>query len=575
MDKTTLNEVVFFILCLREKFVTSQDRKNGILYIEKKGRMFININKMNMKKKIISVVLCLIVIFGVITIFAMYNKDDREMPIAIVNQNAAEEKMQEEYEAGTWTMDEPYIKVNPYDTNELSAYLAFEADQASTWAYTVKGKTEEVDFSYSTDKASKEILIPIFGLYSGQNTVNITFTAKDGTETEKEYSITTDDMSSNAVEWHVKDKDQFTTIMGTRVFVDNYTNIYDSNGDIRVSGLVPYTHYGYLKLVNGKLLVVASQDKSDPLKTIYETNLMGRLNPDYFMLAPDGLKFHHDFIGVDGKTYALTSPSENIEEDTIKESKIAVYNKRGRLIDEYDMADYLVQEGNMVAANSVSYDVHLNGIDYIKEENQLVLSSRSYSAIYGFDLDTKEIAWAIDDPNTTTIDNVLSPIGEVDYASGQHTPIVLTEDMDLPYFEREEGKYYISIFDNQSSINSNGDEVYKPFEGGEHSDSEFETGNAQGIIYAIDLNNMTVEEVSKVTGNYQTPFMGSYRPESEYQELYISIPGEYELFDTEGNLVADGFLTNSLESGMSEDEPFSYRARIVSVSDLLNLQNNY
>ncbi len=521
-----------------------------------------------MKKNIITIVVIALVAIALIFGYTTYIQDDRETPQLIIDQQQVEAEMQAEFDNGDWTMEDPYLKVNPYDTNELSAYLAFNSDQAYSWTYTVKGKTSEVDFSYQTEESSKEIIVPIFGLYSGDNTVTIDFTAKDGSTQTQEYSITTPSEDDQVV-WDIKDEDQFTELMGNKVVIDNYSNVYDQNGDLRIAGVVPYTYYNYSKDVNGKLLIPAAAKKGDAYDTIYETNLMGRLNPDYYLIAPEGTAFHHDMIGVDGLVYALITPRGTESEDNVRESRIAVYNKRGIQTDDIEIKDLVITEGNKAAANSALYDVHLNGIDYIAEENQLVLSSRSFSAVYGYDLDTNQIEWVLDEPATTDLDNVLTPVGDVDYASGQHTPIVLTEDMDLPYFEFEEGKYYVSIFDNQSSIGEDGNEVVKSFTVKETDYGKHSTGKSQGIIYAIDLEEMTVEEVYKVTGNFATGFMGSYRPTTKYQELYSAIQGQYELFDTEGNLIADGFITNSLESGMSEDEPFSYRIRTISLDDLL------
>ena len=92
----------------------------------------------------------------------------------IDRQFAAEEAMRAECAKGGFTLEKPYVKLNPYLIAPLTALVHFRTPEPTEAKVTVNGKEAAGDMGGSFPKATEHWL-PVLGLYPGyENTVEIT-----------------------------------------------------------------------------------------------------------------------------------------------------------------------------------------------------------------------------------------------------------------------------------------------------------------------------------------------------------------------------------------------------------------
>ncbi len=499
----------------------------------------------------------------------LLKSNDTDTPSKIEEQLKLEEKYLMEFENGDYTLDEPYIIQNPYDSNELAAYVAFHYDEAVTYEYTVTG---DIPFTYSSEQATRDVIIPIVGLYyDTTNEVEITISSKSGEQlAEKTIEIATTDTEIAAetatATIDPENEEELTSFMDGKFVIDNYTNIYDQNGDMRAAHIAPESNYAYLKVIDNQFLVPDKANEGDTYNTVlYSYAVTGRIDPDNYCVAPEGTKFHHDIAASDNKLYALTSSVSDDSEwtDSYSEVLLTVYNKNGTI----DFTDfYDVENADLVNTGSNADDVHLNSLDYYEAENLLIIDSRSYSQVIGFNLDTEEVEWILDDPTTVGTDHedlLLSAIGDMEYGSGEHTVYVANDY--ISEAQKQDGYLYLSMFDNRQCLDENLEEATQDLS----EDPDYEactsftehTVKSRAIIYAIDLENKTVETMKTIDFSSYTGFKGDFNMlADEMKTTYVANAHKFEIYNADDELIGTYVLNTNEEGATSEDDPFLYRA---------------
>ena len=81
-------------------------------------------------------------------------------------QAAAEGSMRKEFAQGVYTLEKPYIKLNPYLINPLSAVVAFRTEEETAVTVTIFGKENKGTIVHTFPR-KKEHILPILGLYGG------------------------------------------------------------------------------------------------------------------------------------------------------------------------------------------------------------------------------------------------------------------------------------------------------------------------------------------------------------------------------------------------------------------------
>ncbi len=488
-------------------------------------------------------------------------------------QDVQDERRQEEFENGEYTQENPYIVENPYGRNVLSAFIQIPTEDAVSYEYTVKGKDENVDFTYSDDEFVQNPILPVAGLYyKTENTVEVTLTNEAGDKTELEYNITIEetdeikDIPSDGAEINVKDEEAFDTVLNSNYFLDAGGNGYDSNGDLRFSGLYNYRNT-LMKVLNGKFYVgVASEQYvSDEYYAprFYEMDFMGHLNPDTIIEAPEGYGFHHDVAYSEefNMYYALTSQKEGAEsfsEEEYGESGIAYYDADTyKLVDHYSLTD-LIDDTIKVGSGTAEYDLHINSIDVIEERNELLLNSRSASITFGLDIDTHEITWIIGEKELLPEDLqdlVLEPTGDnMTFQHGAHSAF---EQKDVPAYQEyyDDGKIVISLLDNNNkAVNENGEIIYNELNMQESANEAIAPADldlnallaqadteepSRVITYAIDPENMTVELVNVFDTLKYSAYTSATTVVHDVYQLYSLGVGVMGITDLDGKSLVE------------------------------------
>ncbi len=558
--------------------------------------------------------------------YSMSNKEDldiyKEAEDALDTQELTIETYKDEYKSGDYTIDNPYIVVNPYTHNTLSAYVAFDIDDKITYEYVV-GKNETYPFTYTeNDVQTGTIIIPIVGLYDNQtNNVELKVTDDSGKKKTVNLEITTEKSPSNYAEGSsnveemekeaglTMDEDQAASIgtaltevntdtVKTEILDDSVLDtfdgfilsedydIYDFDGNLRFS-----TDLGSgnnpLKLADGKYLT------TDESGIMYEMDYMGRIYQTYVppVSEVDGeyLTFHHDAtVSADGKYiyslagfYKLAELEENGVENAdkyVRESLIMKFNRKtGKLVDVFDYSDEFASSPQNSSTGADAMDpIHMNSIEYYEGADQLIISAKNQSTIFGVSPKTGEVLWTIKEPegeSDTMADYQLDVVNEdtMVYTSGNHAAFPMYTEK----YMSSGDDLYLSVFDNRNCVEEDGTPAWSTI--GEEvtcADSEY----SSMVIYHINLADMTVETMEEIIPDKER---WSYIRSS----VYTNVEGYYQMHyadlmqDTTPITHSDLYVTDEagdIKLKVSFDGMTNiYRARLINEDEIMmSLQTN-
>ncbi len=528
----------------------------------------------------------------------------------IAEQNEMIAALETEYSNGEYTLDNPFIAVDPVDSNNLSAIVAFESDEPLTYSYTVQAKEDDgYPFTYSIDEEQVgTVVVPVVGLYSDyKNTVDLTVTIGDQDTTtsleiqttesddkfveggssveelEKEAGIKLDEQTVLAMTDASGNSDDSvtTTIDDERIFdysdgfiLSEAYDIYDFNGNLRFSA-EKASDNSSIKFNDGRFLVLDSSN------VIYEKDLFGRVYNYYIPPQSEengeGYVFHHDTEIVGDTLYVLSGAGwlDNLtanQDDFFRETMVLKIDRETAQIEAaFDLSDYFRDEMQNISGGASDEDpIHLNSIDYYEDKDELILSSKSQSAVMAIDPDNGKLLWMIKDPAGVSEEmadynlEVVNPDSMI-YTSGNHTAFV----MDTEEYPSSGNDLYISVFDNKHCVDDNENPIWTNI--GETNTCTEETISSSMIIYHVDLGAMTVETMEEIQ-----PKDGRWS--NIRSSIFTDIPGIYSMnfaetsingnahaisnlyvTDTEGNL-----LTETTFLGLTN----IYRSRLINEDEL-------
>lgn len=546
------------------------------------------------------------------------NKDDLELfqkgNQLIADQTANIDALKTEYNEGEFTLENPYVAVDPYMQNNLAAYIVFNSDEKISYTYTVEAKDKAgYPFTYTSEDAlSGDIVIPVVGLYEDYaNQVTITTTNEAGdkntstvtvqtekaesnysegafnaSELEKEAGLdgVTDEMAKSigedlinvtdaTVKTEINDESLMDYSDGFILTEDN--DIYDMDGNLRFSSIQGAGN-NPIKDENGRYLIISADH------IMYEMDYMGKIYNFYVPPVSDEnneeIVFHHDAaVSADGKyIYVLSgfNKTQNIEEnaaDYKRETLIIKYNREtAEAVDVFDYYDEFGQDMQSMPVSDVADPLHMNSIDYYEEANQLIVSMKNQSLIMGVDAKSGEVDWMIKDPAAVSEENqdlLLQPVNEEEmiYTSGNHTAF----PMYTSKYMTEGDDLYLSVFDNRFCVNEDQTPAWSTFE----EDTTCATSKESSmVIYHINFADNTVETVEEIV-----PQEGRWS--NIRSSVYTVIDGIYainyaDLATASGNPIAhsdlyvvntDGeVLSHTTFDGMTNE----YRARLINQDEI-------
>lgn len=383
-----------------------------------------------------------------------------------------------QYNNYSYTIEKPYIILNPYGTCPLSALMKFKTTSKCKLQVTI-----ENDISFITEEATTEHSLIITGLLPN-NKNKITITSIDNSLNKVTHYIQTEELPCSYPKIEVvnstpsKMEGRFTAMsLGKSDGVKTINHLYsiiDENADVRWLYTDVSCHV-LQKLKNGNLIVDAPI--SSGICGAYtscgfiEINLLGEILN--FYPIPNGL--HHDVYELPNGNFLSITQRENTKQDLL----IEIDRETKAIINEWDFRKILdFERPTVIDKISVNHPLdwlHLNSLVYSEADNCIIASSRNQSTVVKFNKDTSEIKWILS-PHDFWKDEfkkyLLTPIGDnFEWSWAQHTPKLLENSN-------------ILVFDNGNYRSYNLETAtlaYKNY--------------SRGVEYKINENNMTIEQV--------------------------------------------------------------------------------
>lgn len=355
-------------------------------------------------------------------------------------QASVDEQLLAELDSGAYTLEAPFVLVNPYGIAPLSAVVLFQTEEPARISIHVAGDTPQAEVDFDFSEYDTRHMIPVYGLYAGrENAVTITATDREGATQTAQIAVATDvlpvALTDSSVRAHALDASAcqpgFTfTYRGVRLACKS---AFDINGDYRwyldteQSGSI-LRHAGYCGDYNGgKSLFITCGNMYYGPSAVMEFNFLGKLLNAWY--SPYGV--HHDIEPDD--TGVLVTGCDR--DDASYEALVFHIDAQSGEIDrKLDYSDFMQTlrdqtEGWGASDYYTSLDwLHMNTV--LSYQGDLITSNRNQSTVMRNDWEGN-IKWMLCDP-TGYYDYykqyILTPVGEnFEYFYCQHAPELLRD----------------------------------------------------------------------------------------------------------------------------------------------------
>ena len=475
------------------------------------------------KKKLIIIVsvLILVLLLGIILVLRSFNFS-KNVVSSTTSMIALQTSYEEDFTTAGYTLDNPNIIVNPYGNSPLTALVMFETEEEVAPEVTIVGKDDLSTYEHTFEK-SKIHYLPIYGLYADYtNEViikcgDVRKTVEIKTEALPEDFILPSDV--------YKDEEYLTNdLYFYTPSSSGYTGAYDVNGDVRWY-LTNYALWEINRLENGHLLVSTERLINSPyyMTGLYEMDLLGKIYVEYSLEGG----YHHDYYEMPNGNLLVASDDFNNEAGTVEDYIVELDRTTGNIVKRIDLKNILNMEDGK-SENWIEYDwFHNNSVWYDEKTNSITLSGRHQDAVINIDYTTLELNWIIGDPTNWSEEYqkyFFSPVGDdFEWQWSQHAAMITPEG-------------YVFILDNGNN-KSKIEEEYVP------ASSSY----TRGVMYKIDTENMTIEQVWEYGKERGSEFYSPYISDVDYlaKNHYIVHSGGIVYVDGENSNQPAGFSENT------------------------------
>ena len=445
---------------------------------------------MNKKTVIVLVAAVVVLIIAVFRIFGMQTEGENEVENVV---SLMEKQIQDEnkLEISGYTLDDPNVVLNPYEISPLTALVIFETDEEVSPEVTIHGDSDLTTYTHTFTKETEHYL-PIYGLYAGrENKVTI----KCG-DKEKELTIKTDELPDDFILPTSVKKDESKLNNDLYFYTPSsfgYTAAYDVNGDVRWY-LTESAIWEINRLDNGRLLVSTERLAEVPYYStgLYEMDMLGKIYTEYSL--PGG--YHHDYYEMENGNLLVASDDFNNDSGTVEDYVVEIDRKNGNIVKTFDLKDILKMTDGK-SENWIEYDwFHNNSVWYDKKTNSITLSGRHQDAVINIDYDTGKLNWILGDPEGWSDEYqkyFFKPVGDnFEWQWSQHAAMITPEG-------------YVFLFDNGNNKSKNEKNYVKA-----------EDSYSRGVMYKIDTDKMTIEQVWEYGKERGSDFYSPYISDVDY-----------------------------------------------------------
>lgn len=449
---------------------------------------------MKKKKKILLISLIgLVVIFIVLAVISSFLFTANEKIETVQDMITEQSEKEKEIKSMGYTIDSPNVILNPYGNSPLTALVVFETEDEVSPEVTIVGKDELSTYTHTFDKGTKHYL-PIYGLYADyDNTVIISYG-----DVRKELSIKTEALPEDFVlpEDIFANKEKLTNdLYFYTPSSSGYTCAYDVNGEVRWY-LTNYALWKIDRLENGHLLVSTERLINSPyyMTGLYEMDLLGKIYTEYSLEGG----YHHDYYEMENGNLLVASDDFNNSDGTVEDYIVEIDRESGAVVKSFDLKDILNMEDGK-SENWTSYDwFHNNSVWYDKNTNSITLSGRHQDAVINIDYETGKLNWIIGDPTNWSEEYqkyFFTPVGDdFEWQWSQHAAMITPEG-------------YVFILDNGNNKSKNEEDYVKA-----------EDSYTRGVMYKIDTENMTIEQVWEYGKERGSEYYSPYISDVDYIE---------------------------------------------------------
>ena len=498
------------------------------------------------KKKIVIIVLAIFVVILAVLfrVISLFNDGENEVlqVSALIDKQT---KLEDDLESEGYTLDKPNVILNPYGNSPLSALVIFETKAAEEVKVTIEGKDELSTYTHTFDK-EKVHYLPIYGLYAGvENEVIISAGDK-----EKVLKIKTDDLPDDFIVPTSVFKDESRLTNDLYFFTPSskgYMCAYDVNGDVRWY-LSQRAIWEVNRLKNGHLLVSTERLVNEPYYStgLYEIDMLGKIYTEYSL--PGG--YHHDYFEMENGNLLVASDDFDNEEGTVEDYVVELDRETGNIVKTFDLKDILNMEDGK-SENWISYDwFHNNSVWYDKKSNSITLSGRHQDIVINIDYDSGKLNWILGDSTNFSEEyqKYFFKLTDGEWQWSQHAAMILPNGN-------------VFLFDNGNNKSKNKDEYVKA-----------EDSYSRGVIYKIDTEKMTAEEVWEYGKERGSSFYSPYISDVDYLD-----DGHY-IVHSGGISYKDGVIQNQPAGIAESDELVSDTVEILNDKIIFEMKlptNNY
>ena len=444
---------------------------------------------MDKKKTVVLVIaVILIIILILFKVMSLVSEGDNEVSYVstLIEDQANTEK---KFKSEGFTIDNPKVILNPYGNSPLTALIIFETEDEESVSIKIKGKDELSTYTHTFDKGRRHY-IPVYGLYAGRkNEVIIKAGNKENT-----LNIETDKLPDDFIMpiKVTKDEDKLTNdLYFFSPSSKGYMCAYDVNGDVRWY-LDETAIWEVNRLKNGHLLVSTERLVNTPYYStgLYEMDMLGKVYTEYSL--PGG--YHHDYFEMDSGNILVASDDFDNEDGTVEDYVVELDRNTGNVVKRFDLKDILNMEDGK-SENWTNYDwFHNNSVWYDKKTNSITLSGRHQDIVVNIDYDSGKLNWILGD-NTNFSEEYQKYFFKLkngEWQWSQHAAMITPEG-------------YVFLFDNGNNKSKNKDEYVKA-----------EDSYSRGVMYKIDTENMTAEEVFEYGKERGSEFYSPYISDADY-----------------------------------------------------------
>lgn len=479
-------------------------------------------------KKIITIIISIIVLIILGSIFYSYNnlrgKNEIDLTVSLVTKQNEVEKT---IKTNGYTIDNPKVLLDPYNASPLTALILFETEEEVSPKVTIEGKDKLTTIETKFAKNTKHYL-PIYGLYADYNNkVDISYTLSNGKKITKQVEIQTNKLPDDFVLPTSLKKDSSKLTNDLYFFTPSskgYTCAYDVNGDVRWY-LSNNAVWDNTRLKNGHMMVSTERLVNSPyyMTGLYEIDLLGHIYIEYSIKGG----YHHDYFELPNGNLLVASDDFNNEAGTVEDYLVELDRTTGNIVKTWDLKDILNMEDGK-SENWSNYDwFHNNSVWYDEATNSITLSGRHQDAVINIDYTSGKLNWIIGDSTNWSSEYqkyFFTPVGkDFEWQWSQHAAMITPEG-------------YVFIFDNGNNKSKYSSKYV-----------EATNGYSRGVMYKIDTDKMTIEQVYEYGKQRGSSFYSPYISDVDYlsKNHYLIHSGGIVYVDGKNSNQPAGFSSNT------------------------------